>query len=152
MEVDLVREGDIAIITINRPDKLNALNTSVIALLKDAINSVLTEHVSRAVIITGSGTKAFAAGADVAEMVEMGASEALEFSKLGHQTLREIEKCQKPVIAAVNGYALGGGLELTLSCDILHAPGNQNPRFAKHNRLSSQDNGLKSRTTYLINR
>jgi enoyl-CoA hydratase len=108
----------IARITINRPDKLNALNATVIAELGDAITRVETDAAVRGVILTGAGAKAFVAGADITELSEQTPMEGKARSLLGQQTFRRLERCGKPVVAAVNGFALGGGCELAMACHI----------------------------------
>ena len=108
----------IAKITISRPKALNALNYEVLAELDEAIELVKNDGGIRCVIITGDGEKAFAAGADISAMKGMNTYEAREFSIFGNKVLRKIELLDAPVIAAVNGYALGGGCELALCCDI----------------------------------
>jgi enoyl-CoA hydratase len=108
----------IARITINRPDKLNALNATVIAELGDAITRVETDAAVRGVILTGSGAKAFVAGADITELAEQTPMEGKARSLLGQQVFRRLERCGKPVVAAINGFALGGGCELAMACHI----------------------------------
>lgn len=108
----------LARVTINRPDKLNALNGTVIAELGDAVTRIETEAAIRGVILTGSGQKAFVAGADIAELTAQTPMEGKARSTLGQQVFRRLELCGKPVIAAVNGFALGGGCELAMACHI----------------------------------
>ena len=108
----------IARITINRPDKLNALNATVIAELGDAVTRIETDAAVRAVILTGAGHKAFVAGADITELAEQAPLDGKVRSLLGQQVFRRLERCGKPVIAAVNGFALGGGCELAMACHI----------------------------------
>ncbi len=108
----------IARITINRPDKLNALNGTVIAELGDAVTRIETDAAIRGVILTGSGAKAFVAGADIAELAAQTPMQGRARSMLGQQVFRRLEQCGKPVIAAVNGFALGGGCELAMACHI----------------------------------
>ncbi|RLB03437.1 MAG: enoyl-CoA hydratase/isomerase family protein [Deltaproteobacteria bacterium] len=115
-----VEEG-IALLKINRPKVLNALDRETLMELQGALKELAQRGDVRVLIITGEGQKAFVAGADVAEMSEMGPQEAYEFSRLGHETLKMVEEFPCPVIAAVNGYALGGGLELALACDLIFA-------------------------------
>ncbi|MBF0103830.1 MAG: enoyl-CoA hydratase/isomerase family protein [Deltaproteobacteria bacterium] len=116
-----INEG-IATVTINRPKVLNALNAAVIRELSQAFDSVKNNtREIKAVMITGSGDKAFVAGADIAAMKAMTALDAEAFVKDGHDCMKKIENCPVPVIAAVNGFALGGGLELALSCDFIYA-------------------------------
>ncbi|MCS6856782.1 MAG: enoyl-CoA hydratase-related protein [Sandaracinaceae bacterium] len=113
-----------AILTINREDKLNALSSSLLEELHDVIESLAKQKGLFALIITGAGQKAFVAGADIAEMKEMSPREAKRFAQKGHALCRAIEKLPFPAIAAVNGYALGGGCELALACDFIYASTN----------------------------
>ncbi len=108
----------IARVTVNRPDKLNALNGTVIAELGDAVTRIETDAAVRGVILTGSGQKAFVAGADIAELTAQTPMEGKARSTLGQQVFRRLERCGKPVIAAINGFALGGGCELAMACHI----------------------------------
>lgn len=105
-------------ITINREDKLNALNIQTLTDIKNAVLSIYNNAGVRGVIITGKGTKAFAAGADIAEFANFTVEEGTKMSEEGHAVLRAIDHCPKPVIAAINGFALGGGNELAMSCHI----------------------------------
>ncbi len=109
-------EKNIFIITINRPDKLNALNKTVLNELDAAIQNVYDDENIKAAIITGAGEKAFVAGADIAEFMEVKNEDGASLAKKGQQIFFKIENCQKPVIAAVNGFALGGGCELAMAC------------------------------------
>ena len=113
----LNREEGIAYITINRPDNLNALNGNTVEEISNAIDVAERDTEVKVVIITGSGEKAFVAGADIAYMQDMSAGEAREFSINIQKTFRKIECLSKPVIAAVNGYCLGAGCELAMACD-----------------------------------
>jgi enoyl-CoA hydratase len=108
----------IARITINRPDKLNALNATVIAELDDAAGRIEREADIRAVLLTGAGTKAFVAGADIGEIGSQGATDGQARARAGQRMMRRLEQCGKPVVAAVNGFALGGGCELAMACHI----------------------------------
>jgi enoyl-CoA hydratase len=108
----------IARVTINRPDKLNALNATVIEELGDAVTRIETDAAVRGVILTGAGQKAFVAGADISELANQGPVEGKARSLRGQQVFRRLESCGKPVIAAVNGFALGGGCELAMACHI----------------------------------
>jgi len=109
--------GQVGIITINRPKELNALNSQVYKDLSDVLENVDQEKI-RCLVLTGSGEKSFVAGADIKEMVSMNKQEAKDFSIASHAALTKLETFPLPVIAAINGYALGGGCELALSCDI----------------------------------
>ena len=110
-------EGTTAILTINRPKALNALNSQVLDELEKTLESIDTNKI-RALIITGAGEKSFVAGADIAEMSTLTKKEGMEFSKKGNDVFRKIETFPIPVIAAINGFALGGGCEISMSCDI----------------------------------
>lgn len=112
-----VKDG-IARVTVNRPDKLNALNDAVIAELSEAMGQIENDSSIRGVIVTGSGGKAFVAGADIAELSRQGPFDGKARAMVGQAVFRRIERCGKPVIAAVNGFALGGGCELAMACHI----------------------------------
>lgn len=112
-----VRDG-IAFVTINRPDKLNALNDQVMAELADAAERIANEREVRGAILTGAGPKAFVAGADIEDLAQQGAFDGKARALRGQAVLRRLETCGKPVIAAVNGYALGGGCELAMACHL----------------------------------
>ena len=103
-------------IYINRPDKLNALNQEVMAELALAIEEVYSNKDIRSAVITGTGEKAFVAGADISEFLELSDQQGADLAKKGHVVFQHIEDCPKPVIAAVNGFALGGGCELAMAC------------------------------------
>lgn len=107
-----------ALITINRESKLNALNRDTIAELKDAVNQAETDESVKGLILTGAGQKAFVAGADIQEFLGKSKEEAQAMSQFGHELMNKIANLSKPVIAAINGFALGGGLELALCCHI----------------------------------
>ena len=111
-------EAGIQIITINRPKVLNALNTATLTELRQAIKVAEENSEVKVVIITGSGDKAFVAGADIAQMKELDILEGRQMTILGQDVFNEIEAMAKPVIAAINGFALGGGCELAMACDI----------------------------------
>ncbi|MBA2572633.1 MAG: enoyl-CoA hydratase/isomerase family protein [Gemmatimonadetes bacterium] len=112
-----VDEG-IATLAVNRPDKLNALNEQTIREIGQAMDEIAARDDVRGVILTGTGAKAFVAGADIAELARMGPVDGIEVSRLGQRVFRAIELSRKPVIAAVNGFALGGGCELALACHL----------------------------------
>ena len=111
------QEGAVLTLTLDRPEALNALNQQVLDDLSAALDGVDLATV-RCIIFTGAGEKAFAAGADIAAMADMGPESAAAFSRHGNEVFRRIETFPCPTIAAVNGYALGGGCELSMSCDI----------------------------------
>lgn len=108
----------IARITVNRPDKLNALNATVIAELGQAVAQVETDDAIRGVLLTGAGPKAFVAGADIAELASQGPVDGKARAQAGQLVFRRLERCGKPVVAAVNGFALGGGCELAMACHL----------------------------------
>ena len=119
----------LGIITVNRPDALNALNAEVIEELTDAVNSMINNEDVGVVILTGSGEKSFIAGADIKKMQTMNSEKALEFGKSGQNLTLLIENSPKPFIAAVNGFALGGGSEVSLACHIRVA--SENAKFGQ---------------------
>ena len=122
-------QDKIATITVDRQGTLNALNSEVIAKLKESFRSCISNTNVGVIILTGAGEKAFIAGADIKSMQKMDSSEALNFGKLGQELTNIIENSPKPVIAAVNGFALGGGCEVCLACHIRIA--SENARFAQ---------------------
>lgn len=124
MAVDLAVADGIATITLNRPEALNAFNTAQLEDLIAALRSVRENPDVRCLIVTGSGDRAFAAGADIKEMAELSAAEGYAFGKLGHAVTRGLAELPQPTIAAVNGYAFGGGCELALAADIRLAADN----------------------------
>ncbi len=117
-------EHGIALITVNRPDKLNALSAAVVQELRDAFERVAHEPAIRAAIVTGAGEKAFVAGADINELAVLSPVEAREYARRGQETFRLLETSVKPSVAAVNGLALGGGLELAMACTVRFASEN----------------------------
>lgn len=119
--IELAIEDGVATITLNRPEVLNAINWDLVRELEEAVNQVRKDDTVRVVVITGAGEKAFAAGADIHELKEMNAVEVLDFVQQVQRIYNRIERMPKPIIAAVNGYALGGGLELMMACDIVYA-------------------------------
>jgi enoyl-CoA hydratase len=122
-------KSEILYITINRESKLNALNIQTLTDIKNAILSIYANADIKGVILTGSGQKAFAAGADIAEFANFNVEEGTRMSAEGHAVLNAIENCPKPVIAAVNGFALGGGNELAMACHIRIAA--ENAKFGQ---------------------
>ena len=119
----------IATITVNRPDKLNALNATVITELGELVEQVRGDSAIKAVIVTGAGLKAFVAGADISELARCDVSDAERLSRAGSRIFRAYELLAKPVIAAVNGFALGGGCELAMACHVRLA--SENARFGQ---------------------
>ena len=121
----LENEGQISTITINRPQSLNALNGATISELSEALSQLEQDSNCRVIIITGSGEKSFVAGADIKEFSDFGQDKAEELARNGQNSLfNKIENLRKPVIAAVNGFALGGGLELAMACHVRYASEN----------------------------
>jgi len=114
-------ENNICTLTINRPEQYNALNIEVLKELESILNWILEETTVRVVIITGNGEKAFIAGADIQAMSKREEKEAELFSKYGQDVTRKIEEFKLPIIAAVNGFALGGGCEFAMACHIRYA-------------------------------
>lgn len=112
------KEGNIGLVTINRPKALNALNSETLSDLDEVINTLENDSSIYVVILTGAGEKAFVAGADIAEMKDLNEEQGKEFGLLGNKVFRRLENLNKPVIAAINGFALGGGCELAMACDI----------------------------------
>lgn len=115
--VELTKKDNIAVITMNRPEALNALSRAVFADLEAVLDDVENDDDVYVVVITGAG-RAFIAGADIGEMAPMNVAEGLAFSELGNRLLMRVDMMEKPTIAAVNGFALGGGCEMALACDI----------------------------------
>jgi enoyl-CoA hydratase len=119
--IDVRREDGVAVVSIDRQEALNALDVASLTELRDRLQEVAGDEGTRAVIVTGAGEKAFVAGADIKYMSGLDVDEAKTWGALGHETGRLLETMPKPTIAAVNGFALGGGCELALACDIRYA-------------------------------
>lgn len=117
----LAVENQVATITFNRPKVLNAVNREMMLELNNAVNKCKEDESMKAVILTGAGDKAFVAGADITESKGKSPREIMKFMELSHNTLRLMETMEKPVIAAVNGFALGGGVEISMACDVRFA-------------------------------
>jgi enoyl-CoA hydratase len=115
------REDAVALVTIDRQEALNALDVATLTELRDRLHELAGDGETRVVILTGAGEKAFVAGADIKYMSSLGVGQAKEWGALGHETARLLETMPKPTIAAVNGFALGGGCELAVACDIRYA-------------------------------
>jgi len=118
------REDALALVTIDRPEALNALDVGTLTELRDRLRELADDESTRAVILTGAGEKAFVAGADIKYMSGLDVGQAKEWGALGHDAGRLLETMPKPTIAALNGFALGGGCELALACDIRYAASN----------------------------
>jgi enoyl-CoA hydratase len=129
MAVEVTREAGVAVVTINRPEALNALNTETLVAIERVAKDLTGDGSVRAVVLTGAGDKAFVAGADIAEFQHMSPEEARQASWLGRRVCAAIEGAPQPWIAAVNGFALGGGCELALACDIRLAA--ENAKFGQ---------------------
>jgi enoyl-CoA hydratase len=119
--VRVAREGGIAVVTIDRPQKLNALDAATIGELSAAVRELSADEAVGVAILTGAGEKAFVAGADIAGLAEQGVLDGAANARLGQALTVEIERSRLPFLAAINGYALGGGLELALACDVRYA-------------------------------
>jgi len=119
--IDVSRDGGVAVVTIDRQDALNALNVETLTELCDRLKEVAEDAEIRAVVLTGAGEKAFVAGADIKYMSSLEPGQAKEWGALGHAAANLLEQMPKPTIAAINGFALGGGCELALACDMRYA-------------------------------
>ncbi len=118
------REGYLAIVTVNRPSKLNALDNETITELDTAFRQLDADAGVGAIVVTGAGEKAFVAGADITVLAQQGVLDGADNSRHGQAMMSHLENCSKPVLAAINGFALGGGLELALACDVRFASSN----------------------------
>ena len=119
--IDVQREASVALVTIDRQDALNALDVATLTELRDNLRELAADDSARVVILTGAGEKAFVAGADIKYMSGLDVEGAKEWGALGHEAGRLLETMPKPTIAAINGFALGGGCELALACDVRYA-------------------------------
>ena len=129
MAVEVSHHEGAALVVLDRQEALNALNGEMLTELRDRLREVALDTDARTIVLTGAGEKAFAAGADITEMTEMSVLEAHGWGMLGHECGRLLESMPKPTIAAVNGFALGGGCELALACDIRYA--SENAKFGQ---------------------
>ena len=121
MSVEISREGAVAVVTVNRPEALNAIDLETITVLRDRLRELAADDDVRAVVLTGAGEKAFIAGADIKYMSTLTVLQARAWGALGHECATLLETMPKATVAAVNGFALGGGCELALGCDIRYA-------------------------------
>jgi enoyl-CoA hydratase len=121
MAIDVEREDGVAVVTVNRPDALNALDVEHLRELHDRVGELAHDDSAHVVVLTGAGDRAFIAGADIKYMSGLSVLEARKWGGLGHATALLLETMRKPTIAAINGFALGGGLELALACDLRYA-------------------------------
>jgi enoyl-CoA hydratase len=121
LSVDVARDGAVALVTIDRQDALNALDVATLTELRDRLHELAGDELVRALVLTGAGDKAFVAGADIKYMSGLGPEQAKAWGALGHESARLLEEMPKPTIAAINGFALGGGCELALGCDLRYA-------------------------------
>ena len=121
MTLSVDRDGAVAVVTINRPDAMNALDVPTLSSLRDELIALRADDEVRAIVLTGTGNRAFVAGADIKYMSGLDASAAREWGDLGHTVGQLLETAPTPTLAAVNGFALGGGCELALACDIRYA-------------------------------
>jgi len=123
------KDGEVAIIKFNRPKALNAINPDVLAEVHNALDAIESDPGVKVLILTGEGNKAFVAGADISHMVNLSPLEARKFSCSGQNLLFRIERLSMPVIACVNGFALGGGTEISMACDFIYA--SENAKFGQ---------------------
>ena len=121
MSVLVANDSGVALVTIDRQDALNALNVETLTELRDRLRELASDESARVVVVTGAGEKAFVAGADIKYMSGLEPAQAKVWGALGHEAARLLEEMPKPTIAAINGFALGGGCELALGCDIRYA-------------------------------
>jgi enoyl-CoA hydratase len=123
------KEGDVAILTFNRPKALNAINPEVVTEANSALGEVESDNSVRVLLLKGAGEKAFVAGADIAHMVNLSPLQARRFSRDGQELMFRLERLPIPVIACVDGFALGGGIEISMACDFIYA--SENAKFGQ---------------------
>ncbi|MBW1996888.1 MAG: enoyl-CoA hydratase/isomerase family protein [Deltaproteobacteria bacterium] len=123
------KEGPVAIIKFNRPKALNAINPDVLTEANDALDRIQEDRSLKVLVLTGAGEKAFVAGADIGHMVNLSPLEARRFSRMGHEFMARLEAFHIPVIACVNGFALGGGIEVAMASDFIYA--SENAKFGQ---------------------
>ncbi|HEX6491319.1 MAG TPA: enoyl-CoA hydratase-related protein [Gaiellaceae bacterium] len=121
MTIGVAKDGGVSVVTIDRQDALNALDLPTLTELRDRLRELAADPAARVVVLTGAGEKAFAAGADIKYMARLALEEAREWGELGQETGGLLETMPKPTLAAINGFALGGGCELALACDLRYA-------------------------------
>jgi enoyl-CoA hydratase len=119
--IDVRREGPVAVVTVDRPDALNALDLETLTMLRDELGELARNVEAQVVVLTGAGDRAFIAGADIKYMSGLDVDEAKAWGALGHEAANLLETMRQPTIAAINGFALGGGCELALACDLRYA-------------------------------
>ncbi|MBA2537932.1 MAG: enoyl-CoA hydratase/isomerase family protein, partial [Actinobacteria bacterium] len=124
MPIDVEREAGAAIVAVNRPDAMNALDVAHADELRERLQELASDDEARVVVLTGAGDRAFIAGADIKYMQGLGVLEAREWGELGQRCAELLETMPKPTVAAINGFALGGGCELALACDLRLAASN----------------------------
>jgi enoyl-CoA hydratase len=124
VSIGVERDGAVAIATVDRPEALNALNVGTLTELRDRLRELAADEAVRAVVLRGAGEKAFVAGADIKYMSALAPEDAKAWGALGHETANLLETMPKPTVAAINGFALGGGCELALACDLRFASPN----------------------------
>ena len=125
MSVLVDRHDAVAVVTIDRQEALNALNVETLTELRDRLRELAADESAHVLVLTGAGERAFVAGADIKYMAGLSPDEAKEWGGLGHEAARLLEEMPKPTIAAINGFALGGGCELALGCDLRYASGSR---------------------------